>query len=132
MNPHVERIILNLRAGRITEHTGFGNSMLPVIRSGQRQTIVPILSDADATRVGAIPFAPSSGYRAGDLRYLKPDQIREGDAVFCKVGGNVYTHKVRAIRGPSNDLEFQISRQDERRINGWTRLVYGKCVRVQD
>jgi len=129
MNPHVQRVIDSLQSGKITAHTGFGNSMRPIILSGQKQILVPVLFDKEATKLGCKLFDPNDVYKIGDLRYINPDSLTEGDPVFCKVGGNIYTHKIRAIRGV--DREFQISRQDEKRINGWTRIIYGRCARTE-
>ena len=46
-----------------------GNSMVPLIKSGQNHTIAPITID----------------------------KVKVGDIVYCKVKGNFYTHLVKAI-----------------------------------
>lgn len=121
MNEHIQRIIRELSEGKIVQHRGHGNSMLPVIRSGQKQTLIPVMEEKEAKRLGL---------KSGE--YIAPDGLRSGDAVFCKVGGNCYTHEVIGIRGTADSLEFQIARHDRKRINGWTRQVFGKCIRVED
>jgi hypothetical protein len=82
--------------------------------------------------LGCVPYDSSKTCQVGEKVFIDPDDLREEAPVFCKVGGNVYTHKIRSIRGPAGDREFQISRQDERRINGWTRIIYGQCVRTEN
>lgn len=132
MNVHNERVIKSLAEGKVTAHTGFGNSMRPVIYSGQRQTLVPVLSDEEGNRLGAKPFDPAQPFKVGDLFYLKPDCLAVGNAVHCKVGPSIFTHEIISIRGQRGTLEFQIARHDRKRINGWTSTIYGKCVRVED
>ena len=46
-----------------------GNSMTPLIKSGQEHLLVPVTID----------------------------KVKIGDIVFCKVSGNYYTHLVKAI-----------------------------------
>ena len=63
---HVESLI----KGEEVSFRPKGNSMSPKIKSGQKVTISPGVSD-----------------------------ITVGDAVFCKVHGNFYVHLVKAIQG---------------------------------
>ena len=53
--------------------------------------------------------------------------VKVGDAVFCKVGRNYYTHLVTAIRGS----QYQIS-NNHGHTNGWVTLdcIYGKVIAV--
>jgi LPXTG-site transpeptidase (sortase) family protein len=61
--------------------------------------------------------------------------LKEGDAVFCKVRGNYYTHLIKAIRKVKKDgvdrYEFQIG-NNHGGINGWTwqENIYGKVTHV--
>lgn len=47
-----------------------GNSMIPLIKSGQEHKLAPITN---------------------------LNEIKEGDIVYCKVNGNYYTHLVKAV-----------------------------------
>jgi hypothetical protein len=57
-----------------------------------------------------------------------PKLIAGGDIVFCKVRGNFYVHKVE---GWTQAKGFQIG-NNRGHINGWTRSVFGKVVKVED
>jgi hypothetical protein len=94
--------IARLRAGETVSFRETGNSMMPRIRSRQKCTYVPVREPAD---------------------------IRVGDAVFCKVAGNYFTHLVTAIRGN----QYQIS-NNHGHVNGWTTLdnIFGKVVKVEN
>lgn len=61
-----------LRAGRSVEVRGIGNSMTPLLTSGQIVTVDPLGPD---------------------------EELHKGDIVIAKVRGHVYLHLVRAIRG---------------------------------
>lgn len=56
-----------------------------------------------------------------------PGTLRKGDIVLCKVRGNTYLHLISAIR---DDGAFQIS-NNHGHVNGWTRKIFGKLVRVE-
>lgn len=64
-----DNAILELRAGRAVTVTPRGNSMMPLIRSGESIRIVPISR------------AP-----------------HRGDVVLCRVAGRQFLHKIKAIR----------------------------------
>ena len=51
-----------------------------------------------------------------------------GDVVFCKVRGNFYTHKVVA---KNEKKGYQIA-NNRGRVNGWTRNVYAKIIKVHE
>ena len=55
--------------------------------------------------------------------------VRVGDAVFCKVGGNYFTHLITAVRGE----QYQIS-NNHGHVNGWITLdgIFGKVIAVED
>ena len=61
-----------LQAGEKCIVQGFGQSMMPIIKSGQRCEIMPVMDDT---------------------------ALEKGDIVFVKVNGHFYLHKVSAIRG---------------------------------
>ena len=53
--------------------------------------------------------------------------VKVGDIVLCRVSGNQYLHLVKA-RGLDR---IQIG-NNKGRINGWTRSVYGRLIKVED
>lgn len=59
------------------------------------------------------------------------DLIRVGDAVFCRINGNLQVHKVTSIRGDYE--EFQIS-NNHGHVNGWTgaKNIFGLAVQIED
>lgn len=67
------------------------------------------------------------------IHLIKVDQnlIRVGDAVFCRINGNLQVHKVSSIRGDYE--EFQIS-NNHGHVNGWTgaKNIYGLAVQIED
>lgn len=94
--------IARLRAGETVSFREGGNSMTPRIKSRQKCTYVPVQSIED---------------------------IEVGDAVFCKVGSNHFTHLVTAIRGD----QVQIS-NNHGHVNGWTNIsnVFGKVIKIEN
>lgn len=56
--------------------------------------------------------------------------LRVGDAVFCKIQGNLQVHKISAI---TSDKRFQIS-NNSGHINGviGPNNIFGLCVQVED
>jgi hypothetical protein len=94
--------IARLRAGETVSFREGGNSMTPRIKSREKCTYSPVTSI---------------------------DDIKVGDAVFCRVGGSYFTHLVTAIRGE----QVQIS-NNHGHVNGWTSIsnVFGKVIRVGD
>lgn len=62
--------IVPLLEGKTVKVKGIGNSMAPILKSGQVVTVAPI----------------------------KLNQVRKGDIVLCKVRGNVYLHKVTGVK----------------------------------
>jgi len=97
-----QRVIEELQAGRTAKFKGSGNSMHPRIKSGATVTLEPV----------------------PDL-----NDLEVGDAVFCKVRGNVFTHVVSALRGKGDNREVQISNL-KGHVNGWTTKVYGRVIEV--
>jgi len=66
-----------------------------------------------------------------ELAPVTLDDLTVGDIVLCKVGGNVYLHLVKAIQGGAGSRRVQIG-NNQGRINGWTRAVYGRAVRIDN
>lgn len=77
----------------------YGNSMLPLVKSGEPVRLVPA---------------------TGDLEI--------GDIVFCQVQGRLLLHKITARRDSPRGYSYQIS-NNRGRVNGWTSTIYGKVVR---
>lgn len=57
--------------------------------------------------------------------------LRVGDAVFCRINGNLQVHKISAI--DENQERWQISNARSF-VNGWVKssAIYGLCVKVED
>ena len=57
------------------------------------------------------------------------DDVKVGDAVFCRVGGSFFTHLITAIRGD----EVQIS-NNHGHVNGWTKIenVFGRVIKIEN
>ena len=64
----------NLKEGKQVQITPKGNSMLPIIESGNTLTIVPC------------------------------NKYKKDDIVFCKVKGNYYIHKITAVKQDSYQI----------------------------
>jgi hypothetical protein len=100
---YVQSVIADLQAGKtVAQYREKGNSMLPIIKSGEPVTLAPITD---------------------------PSTLEIGDIVLCRVGGSVLTHKITAKQGKADKLRFQIS-NNHGHVNGWTRAVYGKVVAI--
>ena len=94
---NIRSAVPELKSGRTVLVRDFGDSMMPLIMSGETVEVQP--------------------YTEGSLS--------KGDVVLAKVQGNLYLHKVTAVRGKM----VQIS-NNRGKINGWTPLsqVYGKVM----
>lgn len=81
-----------------------GNSMLPILKSRQPVDLSPIDNH---------------------------NNLKVNDIVFCKVKGNYYTHKIKAIKQKNNNYMYQIS-NNKGRINGWVSKdkIYGIVTRI--
>jgi hypothetical protein len=60
---------------------------------------------------------------------LAAQDVKVGDAVFCKVKSSYFTHLVTAIRGD----QYQIS-NNHGHVNGWITLdsIFGRVIKVED
>jgi hypothetical protein len=68
---------------------------------------------------------------SGQLCTVAParlEDLRAGDIVLCKVNGTEYLHLVKAVGADGRVLIGN----NRGRINGWTRTVFGRLVRVED
>ncbi len=93
--------IKKLQAGKIVQFKPRGNSMSGYIESGDSVMVEPI---SKAT----LP-------------------LLVGDIVLCRVKGNEYLHKIKAIKGK----QFQIGNA-RGKINGWITInsIYGVCIDI--
>ena len=69
----------HLRAGETVILVGFGQSMTPILKSGQPALVEPVTAET---------------------------VLKKNDVVFCKVAGKYYLHKISAVK---NGNTFQIS-----------------------
>ena len=66
---------------------------------------------------------------SGQEHVLEPaswESVDVGDIVYCKVKGNFYCHLVKA---KNNDKGCLIG-NNRGGINGWTKQVYGKVIKI--
>lgn len=119
-----------LRQGKIISFSEKGNSMLPLIKSGQPVTLIPVLTKEDAPLM-AINITDRLGLKEldkdGKPCYVEPSLLKKGDIVWCKVKGNHYIHLISAV----DKERFQIS-NNHGRVNGWasSSQIYGLVIRV--
>ena len=50
-----------------------------------------------------------------------------GDVVLCRVNGNEYLHLVKAVQG-----DRALIGNNKGGTNGWTKAIYGRCIKVED
>lgn len=64
----------------------------------------------------------------GDLVTITPitATVETGDIVLCKVNGREYLHLVKAV----SDERYLIG-NNHGRINGWTKQIFGKVIKVE-
>ncbi len=89
-----------LQRGETLETSEKGNSMSPIIKSGQKHELSPVVD------------------------WNK--EISVGDIVYCKVRGNFYTHLVKA----KNDDKGCLIGNNKGGINGWTKQIFGKVTKI--
>lgn len=87
--------------------TCFGNSMLPILKSGST------------------------------LTFIKQDEYRVGDIVFCKVKGRfIDAHKVINVKLTKGGTQFDhkqsyLIANNKGWENGWTTQIFGKAIRSE-
>ena len=87
----------HLRNGEECIVIGFGQSMTPILKSGQPVKVAPITKDMT---------------------------LNKNDIVFCKVNGHFYLHKISAIK---NNNSYQISNNHGHVNGGVSKSqIYGK------
>ena len=91
----------HLLAGETCKVTGFGQSMVPILKSGQPVIVIPVTDSVE---------------------------LKTGDIVFCKVKGHFYLHKISAIK---NGVSYQISNNHGHINGTVGRKsIYGKVVEI--
>lgn len=106
-------LVERLRNGETVSFRPHGNSMVPMIKSGQLVTVAPLTV-----------FGEEAGRVVDGVQVC----VHKGDAVFCKVGGRLMLHKVTAQRAG----QYQIS-NNSGHVNGWTvsKNLFGVLIRVE-
>lgn len=92
--------IEKLKSGKTCLVQGFGQSMTPILKSGQVCRVIPVTDDID---------------------------LKKNDIVLCRVKGHIYLHKITAIKGKrfqiSNNhkhVNGWVGREN----------IYGKCIEI--
>lgn len=67
----------HLKNGEVCKINGFGNSMTPILKSGQPVIAVPVTEDT---------------------------KLEKNDIVLCKVNGHYYLHKISAIKNKTYQI----------------------------
>lgn len=90
-----------LRAGEECYVVGFGQSMTPILKSGQPVIVTPLTDDMI---------------------------LEKNDIVFVKVAGHFYLHKISAIK---NNKSYQISNNHGHVNGWVSRnQIYGKVIKI--
>ena len=67
----------HLKKGETCKVVGFGQSMTPILKSGQPVIVAPL---------------------------TKETELNKNDIVFCKVNGHYYLHKISAVKGKTYQI----------------------------
>lgn len=91
----------HLQKGEICKVIGFGQSMTPLLKSGQPAIVAPLTDKI---------------------------VLKKNDIVFCKVRGHYYLHKISAIK---NGCSYQISNNHGNVNGTITRRnIYGIVIKI--
>lgn len=91
----------HLKNGETCKIIGFGQSMTPILKSGQPVICKPITEETD---------------------------LKKNDIVLCKVKGKYYLHKISAIK---NGVSYQISNNHGHVNGTISRSnIYGKVIEI--
>ncbi len=83
-----------------------------------------------------IQFRPKGHSMTGivnnnDLVTVEPatvDSVKDGDVVLCRVSGSEYLHLVKA---KDDSKGRALIGNNKGGTNGWTKAIYGKCIKVE-
>ena len=91
----------HLRNGEVCKVVGFGQSMTPILKSGQPVICKPVTEETE---------------------------LKKNDIVLCKVKGKYYLHKISAIK---NGVSYQISNNHGHVNGWISRnCIYGKVTKI--
>ena len=91
----------HLKNGEICKITGYGNSMTPILKSGQLVICIPVTNDTI---------------------------LQKDDIVLCKVNGKYYLHKISAIK---KNISYQISNNHGHINGTISRNnIFGKVIKI--
>lgn len=91
----------HLKNGEVCKVIGFGQSMSPILKSGQPVICEPVTEETD---------------------------LKKNDIVLCKVKGKYYLHKISAIK---NGVSYQISNNHGHVNGTISRNnIYGKVIEI--
>ena len=91
----------HLKNGETCKVTGYGQSMTPILKSGQSVICVPVTKDIS---------------------------LMKNDIVLCKVKGRYYLHKISSIK---NGVSYQISNNHGHVNGTISRNnIYGKVIEI--
>lgn len=91
----------HLKQGEECIVIGYGQSMTPILKSGQAVKVTPITNDTE---------------------------LNKNDIVFCKVSGHFYLHKISAIK---NEKTYQISNNHGHINGWISRnQIFGKVIEI--
>lgn len=70
----------------------------------------------------------SGKIESGNLVTIVPitEAVDRDDIVLCRVNGNDYLHLVKAVSG-----DRVLIGNNHGRINGWTKQIFGKVIRIE-
>lgn len=89
-----------LKMGRKVARFEFGDSMMPILKSGEYCVIEP-LNDLNSVNIG--------------------------DAVLCEVNGYLMTHMVVSKSTSAKDSPYFLIGTTSMYVYGWTNKIYGIC-----
>ena len=89
-----------LKAGHICKLTGYGNSMAPILKSGQPVICIPVTDSVE---------------------------LKKKDIVFCKVNGHYYLHLISAVKGKAYQISNNHGHVNG---TIGRNSIYGKVVRI--
>lgn len=96
----IEEAVEWLKNGRTIARFEYGDSMYPLLESGEYCIIEPIK----------------------DL-----NKIEDGDTVLCEVGGRLMTHMVMMKSNTSKETPYFLIGTTSLYAYGWTNKIYGLC-----
>lgn len=96
----INEAVKELKKGNEIARFEFGNSMYPILKSGEYGVVVPI-----------------------DIY-----NVNIGDAVLCEVNGQLMTHMVMMVSDSACDGRYVLIGNTWMQFYGWTNKVYGGVI----